>query len=169
MKKLVSILLALSLMVCSAATVSAATITTDGGTDTGIVYVQYIPSDAELFEVEITWGNLEWTYQQGAWDGTQYTTGSWITTPLTSTIGIENKSTMAVDYSAKFGTENAATTNGVTATLSNNEGSLVAATASTGDKTATVGLAISGTPDETTLGQAKWAVGTITVTVSEAA
>ena len=165
MKKIVSILLVLAMMSALCITVFAAELSsgvTGDKTGTVSVSVNKNPAATDVYDVTIEWNTLAFTYNATAWNSESGAyTGTWANGG-TSTIDITNKSNAAVAVSASINGENAATVNGVTATLTNNSFSLASAAAAGAPTTGSVNIAVTGAPKADSI-----TVGTITVEISK--
>ena len=136
-------------------------------TEDGNVKAIYLPSTVESFIVDIDWQSLNFTYQQGSWNGTSFDAGQWVNN--TSTITVTNRSNCDIDYDAAFSNDSTTsdTVYGVYATLTGATGSLEDASISGASTSSTIGVEGLGVPAEEKLGQPAFAVDTITVTVSK--
>lgn len=165
----------LSLVLCmgmSTTVMAKSPITDDNGTDTKNVIVKVDQhGSTPVYSVDVEWDDLTFNYrdENGTWNPENHTVansnGTWIDGDRT--INITNHSNVPVTANVKFGDQDSATQNGVTATLTGNSGLNLKAgvlhSPDTADnKTATV--TVSGTPTV----QGNFTVGTITVTVTAA-
>lgn len=169
------------------ATAFAGTITSEGGTESQLVYATYSPiaEAPTVYAVEITWGSMEFTYEAATvtktWDPATHTykeeTGEavgWTNEEGANKITVTSRSNKAL--TAAIATEMVNDTTGdyseITATPAVN--SLQLADASTGATTETPGteakaettISLSGELTDTSANKTK--IGSITVTIADA-
>ena len=184
MKKIFALVLTLAL-VLSMSTISAfaaSPITTIGGTDSATVKGTYSATGGtDVYSVDITWGNMEFTYNAGTqvwntstheWDLTG--TPTWtVANPEDNKIEIKSHSSKAVTATLSFvansvegltGSFKDASTDGTA--ITNNQFAIAAATAATANATpdAIAYLQLSG--GSVAVGADDVTIGTVTVTLS---
>lgn len=166
MKKFLSLTLAVLMLMCMAAVVSAEDVAsgdiTGGNTGDVIVNVDSTASGATVYHVEIVWGNLTFTYIANAWNTETYSYEGTYNDNGEATVRVINHSNASVNISAKFGSSDTITTDGVTATLSGNVFALASAATEGKAVENSFKLKLTGTPTAD-----KIEVGTITVTISK--
>ncbi|MCD8322249.1 MAG: hypothetical protein LUC89_05105 [Oscillospiraceae bacterium] len=177
MKKLLALVLAAALILALSVTAFAATITTNGGTDSAPVYATYVSGGEEkiIYSVDISWGDMTFTYTDasaGDWDGSSHTYTNETEAAWTASasgadeITVKNHSNAAItaaltytpgdDYKDVTGTFDNPTLNLATAV-----GTEVAAAPS-----GTAALTLSGALDDSV--SEKTQVGSVVVTITAA-
>lgn len=107
MKKVLALILAVALILALSVTAFAATITTNGGTDSAPVYATYVSGGEEkiVYSVDISWGDMTFTYTDasvGEWDGSSHsytdeTEATWaVSTSGANEITVKNHSNTAI-------------------------------------------------------------------------
>ena len=177
MKKLIALLMALTLVISLSVTVLADTYEGGGTPLTGdvtvIIHHDSIPAD--VYYVVVDWNSLNITYSFGdrpVWNPEEHvyeTKGEGYWDKQEAGISVTNHSNVAISATAKFANNSTeATVNNVTATLSNASFQLNAAVAGSPYDAAdskTVALAISGEPDAGTRGN--FEISTISITIAK--
>lgn len=182
MKKLISLLLALVMVMGLATTAFAAETETTLNKDNGYAYdipvtgeyINELKSD-EIISVDVEWGSMDFTYaatQQGTWNPKTHAydnateEAAWVN-DTTSDITVTNHSNVDVTASFKFDAETSYST--VTGSFTQNSVDLDAGVVNKKDEAdkETVTFTIGGTLDTSAKGGAK--LGTITVSVNKKA
>ena len=165
MKKFLTLIFTLAFVI-SLATVPAFADTIDSatGSDSRDVKATYNAgtSDTTIYSVTITWGAMDFTYNDGAWDPETHTyDASWTATG--NTVTVTNHSNAAV--TAKLTYTAAQNYIGITGTFGNDTLNLATAvgTAVNNAPTESTKLTLSGALDSSTA--ANTTIGTVTVTL----
>lgn len=177
MKKLIALLMALTLVISMSVTVLADTYEGSGTPLTGdvtvIIHHDSIPAD--VYYVVVDWNSLSFTYSFGdrpVWNPEEHVyetkgEGDWDKT--NANITVTNHSNVAVSATAKFANDSTeATVNNVTATLSNASFTLNAAAADSNPASAdskAIALTITGEPDAGIKSDFK--ISTISITIAK--
>lgn len=171
MKKILSLALAIAMLFAlSVPAIAAEAVTNITGNTTGDVEVVIVPEndpetpgdESVTYAVSLVWDSMEFTYT-GTWDPEELAyTGSWDKT--SANITVTNSSNAAVDVDAYFDTLGTAakTTSGVTATLTNYDFRLNAASDTGVATTKAITVSVTGAPKVTS----GFSVGTVTVAIS---
>lgn len=165
-KKILAVLVVLMLSISMCFATSAATVTTNGGTDAGAAKATYIPSP-DVYSVNITWGALTYTYTQTWHTDTRTNSYAWASTAPGSADKISIANSSNVPVKASFTYKEDATVTGVKGAFSNPSISAVKPAEGAAATSANTNLTLSGTPNTTAL--TTTTVGSITVTIQKGA
>lgn len=157
MKKIIMTLLALVMILSLSATAFADTINntnfTDGtATDTGEVEVTVHSDHTTVYEVDVSWSDLEFTYNFGRWDPQSHTySGSWEDNKDTGNIVVTNHSNAVIQASASLAVDVVAEQAGVTVAFGEDVEIENAAEVSYGNRgtapNKNIQVKLTGTPD----------------------
>lgn len=116
MKKVLAILVALTLMLSMSTAALAADITSNNGSQSGNVYVQVTGTEnvGDVYAVNISWDSLTFVFKATGWDSTSlHYDGSWTT--KTRDITVTNHSNVAITTTNSLSLLNE--TNGTSASI----------------------------------------------------
>lgn len=164
MKKITALILVLVITVCSVISVSAGTVTTNGGSEAANVIATYI-DQTDVYSINLSWGAMTYTYTQ-TWDavGCVYNY-AWTPTVAGTSDKITVSSSSDVAIKATFAYAQDITVTGVSGVFSN--GTINLAIPNGTPTTGSSILTVSGSPSSTSLSGTK--VGDITVTIEKQA
>ena len=100
MKKILALVLALTMILSMSAFAFAETTLTNPGSDSGHITVTVTGSTGDTYAVVIKWENMSFEYTDAKWDADKLAyDGKWETTPATVTV--TNNSNVAIDAVAE--------------------------------------------------------------------